>query len=159
MIVSPTNSGVPLIAPSVNVLTEQTARDNRVREPVTPTVHLEKTLAEKEVKPDEKRRKQAAWDPSDHPEYDFDIDPDEEHSSDPQQHEAESELERLFKLLALATYSEEQGKGYVIRFRLPKHIIDAAIREGTMARRRTVIKYHYGHAISPNVPSEVLAVL
>ncbi len=38
MIVSPTNVSVPLIAPSVNVQTEQAARDNKVREPVTPTV-------------------------------------------------------------------------------------------------------------------------
>jgi hypothetical protein len=97
------------------------------------------------------------WDPSDHPEYDVDegtdVDVAAEHT------EAESELERLFKLLALATYSKDQGKGYTMRFRLPKHIIDEAISEGTMAKRRTIIKYHYGHAIAPNTPSEVIAVL
>lgn len=63
MIVSPTNVSVPLIAPSVNVQTEQAARDNRVREPVTPTVALAKTNAERKVKSDEKRRRQSSWDP------------------------------------------------------------------------------------------------
>jgi len=156
MIVSPNNVSVPLIAPSVNVQTEQTARENKIREPVTSTVHLTKSEAEKKVKSDEKRKKRSAWDPSEHPEYDVD-DPELKMASE--KNESESELERLFKLLALSTYSKEQGKGYVMRFRLPKHIIDAAITEGQMVRRRTVIKYHYGHAIAPNVPSEVIAVL
>lgn len=44
MIVSPTNVSVPLIAPSVNVQTEQAARDNKVREPVTLTVALAKPM-------------------------------------------------------------------------------------------------------------------
>lgn len=42
MIVSPNNISVPLIAPSVNVPTEQAEHDNRVRAPVVPTVQLEK---------------------------------------------------------------------------------------------------------------------
>ena len=54
MIVSPTNVSVPLIAPSVNVQTEQAARDNKVREPVTPTVALAKTNAERKGKGDDK---------------------------------------------------------------------------------------------------------
>ncbi|MDC0610022.1 ATP-dependent Lon protease [Vibrio sp.] len=157
MIVSPNNVSVPLIAPSVNVPTEQTARENKIREPVTPTVQLTKTSAEKKVKAEDKRRKQTAWDPSDHPGYDIDSESDVDITTG--EAEPESELERLFKLIALATYSKEQGKGYAMRFRLPKHIIDAAITEGKMARRRTVIKYHYGHAIAPNTPSEVIAVL
>lgn len=73
MIVSPTNVSVPLIAPSVNVQTEQAARDNRVREPVTPTVALAKTNAERKVKSDEKRRRQSSWDPSEHPDYEVDM--------------------------------------------------------------------------------------
>lgn len=157
MIVTPNNVSVPLIAPSVNVPTEQVARENKIREPVTPTVHLSKTSAEKKVKADEKRRKQAIWDPSEHPEYDIDDGAEIDVSTDHK--EPESELERLFKLLALASYSKDQGKGYTIRFRLPKRVIDEAIAEGTMAKRRTIIKYHYGHAIAPNTPSEVIAVL
>lgn len=157
MIVTPNNVSVPLIAPSVNVPTEQVARENKIREPVTPTVHLSKTSAEKKVKADEKRRKQAIWDPFEHPEYDIDDGAEIDVSTDHK--EPESELERLFKLLALASYSKDQGKGYTIRFRLPKRVIDEAIAEGTMAKRRTIIKYHYGHAIAPNTPSEVIAVL
>ncbi|GAK85562.1 putative ATP-dependent Lon protease [Vibrio ponticus] len=68
-------------------------------------------------------------------------------------------MDRLFELLALASYSNQQGKGYAMRFRLPKRVIDAAITEGKMAKRRTVIKFHYGHAVAPHTPSEVIAVL
>ncbi|MFB9136344.1 ATP-dependent Lon protease [Vibrio sp. AK197] len=156
MIVSPTNISVPLIAPSVNVQTEQVSRDNKVREPIAPTFAMSKSNAERGVKADDKRRKQSSWDPSEHPSYDSEYEPTvrERYSEDPR-----DTLERLFRLLSLDNYSEEQGKGYAMRFRLPKHIIDAAITEGKMERRRTVIKYHYGHAIVPNTPSEVIAVL
>jgi len=156
MIVSPTNVSVPLIAPSVNVQTEQAARDNKVREPVRPTVELVKTNSERSVKADDKRRKRASWDPSEHPGYEV----ISEHESQSSYHEERStEIDRLFELLALSTYSEGQGKGYAMRFRLPKRIIDEAITGGKMARRRTVIKYHYGHSVLPNTPSEVIAVL
>jgi len=156
MIVSPTNVSVPLIAPSVNVQTEQAARDNKVREPVMPTVGLVKANSERGVKADDKRRKRSSWDPSEHPGYEVVT----EHEAQTTYHEEQkSELDRLFELLSLGTYSEEQGKGYAMRFRLPKRIIDAAITEGKMARRRIVIKYHYGHAVVPNVPSEVIAIL
>ncbi|ELA6780459.1 ATP-dependent Lon protease [Vibrio alginolyticus] len=154
MIVSPTNVSVPLIAPSVNVQTEQAARDNKVREPVTPTVALVKTNAERKVKGDDKRRRQSSWDPSEHPDYDMETEVDTRYQEEP-----EDTLERLFSLLALKSYSEDQGKGYAIRFRLPKRILDAAINEGLMEKRRKVIKFHYGHAVAPHTPSEVIAVL
>ncbi|XNO32584.1 ATP-dependent Lon protease [Vibrio alginolyticus] len=154
MIVSPTNVSVPLIAPSVNVQTEQATRDNKVREPVTPTVALAKTNAERKVKGDDKRRRQSSWDPSEHPDYDMETEVDTRYQEEP-----EDTLERLFSLLALKSYSEDQGKGYAIRFRLPKRILDAAINEGLMEKRRKVIKFHYGHAVAPHTPSEVIAVL
>ncbi|MBW3697634.1 ATP-dependent Lon protease [Vibrio sp. T187] len=157
MIVSPaTVVSVPLIAPSVNVQTEQVARENKVREPIAPTVALAKTNAERRVKSDDKRRKQSAWDPSEHPGYGV----EEESEADSIYHEdPKSTLERLFDLLALQTYSAGQGKGYTMRFRLPKHVLDAAIQEGQMEKRRKIIKYHYGHAVAPHTPSEVIAVL
>ncbi|MDF2153980.1 ATP-dependent Lon protease [Vibrio sp. CAU 1672] len=156
MIVSPTNVSVPLIAPSVNVQTEQAARENRAREPVTPTVALAKTNAERKVKSDEKRRRQSSWDPSDHPGYEM----ESEHEIDARYHEAPKDtLARLFGLLALDSYSEAQGRGYAIRFRLPKRILDAVVKEGLMEKRRMVIKFHYGHSVAPHTPSEVIAVL
>jgi hypothetical protein len=154
MIVSPSNISVPLIAPSVNVQTEQAARDNKVREPVTSMAALVKTNAERKVKGDDKRRRQSAWDPSEHPGYDMEPEVDSRYAEDPA-----DTLERLFGLLALKSYSEEQGKGYTIRFRLPKRILDAATNQGLMERRRKVIKYHYGHSIAPHTPSDVIAVL
>ncbi len=156
MLVSPTNVSVPLIAPSVNVQTEQAARDNKVREPITPTIALTKSNAQRKVTADDKRRKQSSWDPSEHPSYET-----EESGSvvAVSQEEPKDTLERLFQLLALESYSEHQGKGYAMRFRLPKRIIDAAITEGMMEKRRTVIKFHYGDAVAPNTPSDVIAVL
>ena len=156
MLVSPTNVSVPLIAPSVNVQTEQTARDNKVREPVTPTMALAKSNAERKVKADDKRRRQSSWDPSEHPSYDTG---EQDDVSATYQEDPESNLDRIFQLLALDSYSQHQGNGYAMRFRLPKRIIDAAITEGKMAKRRTVIKFHYGQAVAPNTPSDVIAVL
>ncbi len=156
MIVSPTNVSVPLIAPSVNVQTEQAARDNKVREPVIPTLALAKSNAERRINSEDKRRRNAAWDPSEHPNYN----PDDDHAIHAHQRGSpDSPLDRLFELLALASYSDQQGRGYAMRFRLPQRIIDAAITEGKMAKRRVVIKYRYGHAVAPNTPSEVIAVL
>ncbi|KJY84108.1 ATP-dependent Lon protease [Vibrio galatheae] len=156
MLVSPTNVSVPLIAPSVNVQTEQAARDNKVREPVAPTMALTKSNAERKVKADDKRRRQSSWDPSEHPSYEME---ESGHTIAVSQEEPQDTLDRLFQLLALDSYSEHQGKGYAMRFRLPKRLIDAAITDGMMAKRRTVIKFHYGDAVAPNTPSDVIAVL
>ena len=157
MIVSPATAvSVPLIAPSVNVQTEQVARDNKVREPVAPAVALARTNAERKVKSDDKRRQQSAWDPSDHPGYEME---NESEANSVRQEEPQDPFDRLFSLLALKTYSADQGKGYTMRFRLPKHVLDAAIQEGQMEKRRKVIKYHYGHAVAPHAPSEMLVVL
>ncbi|MCL9776443.1 ATP-dependent Lon protease [Vibrio methylphosphonaticus] len=148
MIVSPNNISAPVVASSVNPQTEQAARDNKVREPIIPTVELARTNAERRINEEEKRRKRNAWDPAEHPEYDDDNEP--RTSNDP--------IQRLFQLLALNTYSASQGKGYAMRFRLPQKILKAAIMEGRMAKRRTVIRYHYGHAVAPNTPSDIIAV-
>lgn len=156
MIVSPTNVSVPLIAPSVNVQTEQAAHDNKVREPVTAPVELAKTNAERRIKEDDKRRRRPAWEASDHPDYELDH---EAGAASSKSEEPKDALARLFELIALQTYAEKQGVGYTIRFRLPRDLLKAAIIQGKMERRRTVIKYHYGHAVAPNTPSEVLAVL
>lgn len=156
MLVSPTNVSVPLIAPSVNVQTEQTARDNKVREPVPATIALTKSNAERKVKADDKRRKQSSWDPAEHPSYETG---EQEELNIVSQEAPQDTLERIFQLLALDSYSKSQGRGYAMRFRLPTRIIDAAITEGRMAKRRTVIKFHYGHSVAPNTPSDVIAVL
>lgn len=156
MNVSPTQISVPLIAPSVNVQTEQAARDNRVREPVAATVKLDRANAERRIKRDDKNRKQSAWDPAEHPGYELDL--LDEDAQQPATH-SDNELDRLFKLLALSSYSQDQGKGYAMRFGLPHKVLEAVLTEGKMAQRRTIIQYHYGDAVAPNTPSDVLAVL
>ena len=42
MIFSPNSVSVPLIAPSVNLPTEQVARENRAKMPVAPTTKMSK---------------------------------------------------------------------------------------------------------------------
>lgn len=153
MLVNPTSASVPLIAPSVNIQTEQVARDNKVREPVAPPAELNKLSAERRATLEEKRRRRAAWNAEDHPDYELDSDAETEYHEEPV-----DKLERLFDLIALQTYSARQGKGYTIRFRLPASVLNAAINEGKMVKRRTIIKYHYGHSVAPHTPSEVIAV-
>jgi hypothetical protein len=152
MIVSANNISVPLIAPSVNVQTEQAAKDNKTRPAVEETHRLAKSEAEKAIDADEKRRKQSAWDPAEHPSYEEEAEP-EEREEPPQ-----NEMERLFALLSLDSYTKNKNTEYTIRFRLPKKVLDAALQEGKMAQRRTVIRYHYGHSALPNSPSYTIAV-
>lgn len=148
MIVSPNSISAPIVASSVNPQTEQVARDNKVREPIIPTVELARTNAERRINEEEKSRKRNAWDPAEHPEYD----------EDGEQRALDDPIERLFHLLSINTYSASQGKGYAMRFRLPPKILEAAIMAGRMAKRRTVIRYHYGHSVAPNTPSDIIAV-
>merc|ERR1712173_302605 len=96
-----------------------------------------KSNAERKVKADDKRRKQSSWDPAEHPSYETG---EQEELSIVSQEAPQDTLERIFQLLALDSYSKSQGKGYAMRFRLPTRIIDAAITEGKMAKRPTVIK-------------------
>lgn len=147
MIVSPNSVGAPVIAATVNPQTEQVARENRVKEPVVPTVELARSNAERRLNADEKRRRRNAWDPAEHPDYESN-----EHGR------TEDPLERLFSLLSINNYSASQGKGYAMRFRLPSKIMQAAILQGAMAKRRVVIRYHYGHSVVPNTPSDIIAV-
>lgn len=152
MIVSANNISVPLIAPSVNVQTEQAAKDNKARPAVEEAHRLARSEAEKAIDPDEKRRKQSAWDPAEHPDYDEESDQEARHQP------PQSELERLFALLSLDSYTKNKNTEYTIRFRLPKKVLEAALQEGKMAQRRTVIRYHYGHSALPNSPSYTIAV-
>ncbi len=153
MIVSANNISIPPIAPTVNVQTEQVAKDNKGRPAVEQAHHMVKSQSEKKLNRDEKRRRQSAWDPADHPEYET------EYETQTEQSVAEKLLNQLFDLLSIGSYANKQGTQYTIRFRLPKRILDAAVHNQTMARRRTVIRYHYGHLSMPHTPSDTLAVL
>ncbi len=153
MIVSANNISVPLIAPSVNVQTEQAAKDNKTRPAVEEAHRLAKAVAEKKVDGDEKRRKQGAWDPAEHPDYQEEAQEETVLIEQP-----ESEMDRLFALLSLDSYTKNKNTEYTIRFRLPKKVLLAALQEGQMAMRRTVIRYHYGHSTLPNSPSYTIAV-
>ncbi|CED70215.1 ATP-dependent Lon protease [Aliivibrio wodanis] len=155
-----TNSiSVPLIAPSVNLPTEQVARENRVKKPVVPTTKMSKATSEKAIKEDDKQHKRDSWEPSDHPGYDV-----AEEKEDTKPHigtlyDIDDDLAKLARLLSIDTYSQGQETGYTMRFNLPKELLERLAEMGRMVRRRSVISFHYDKAVVPNNPSDILAVL
>lgn len=155
-----TNSiSVPLIAPSVNLPTEQVARENRVKKPVVPTTKMSETTSEKAIKGDDKQHKRDSWEPSDHPGYDV-----VEEKEDPKPrfgtlYDIDDDLAKLARLLSIDTYAQGEGTGYTMRFNLPKDLLEKLAEMGRMVRRRSVISFHYDKAVVPNNPSDILAVL
>ncbi|MBB1313690.1 MULTISPECIES: hypothetical protein [Aliivibrio] len=159
MIFSPNSVSVPLIAPSVNLPTEQVARENRAKMPVAPTTKMSKATSEKAIKGDDKQYKRDSWEPSDHPGYDV-----TEEKEAPKPHigtlyDIDDDLAKLARLLSLDTYAQGEGTGYTMRFSLPKELLERLAEMGKMVRRRSVISFHYDKAVVPNNPSDILAVL
>lgn len=159
MILSPNSVSVPLIAPSVNLPTEQVARQNRVKKPIAPTTKMSETTSEKAIKGDERQHKRDAWEPSDHPGYDITEEKEERKLHFSTLYDIDDDLSKLVRLLSLDTYAQGEGTGYTIRFNLPKNLLDKLEEMGRMVRRRTVISFHYDKAVVPNNPSDILAVL
>lgn len=152
--ISAVHANIAPIASSVNVQTEQVAHDNKVRSPVSPATAVAKQTKEKKLKSGDKRWRGNAWEAAEHPDYDVEEDIGLFHHEHPK-----DTLDRMFSLVSLKRYSREQGKGYAMRFKLPARILNAAITESQMERRRAVIKYYYHHATAPHSPSEVIAIL
>ncbi|WP_300173101.1 ATP-dependent Lon protease [uncultured Aliivibrio sp.] len=150
---------VPLIAPSVNLPTEQVARENRIKKPVTPTTKMSKTTSEKAIKGDDKQHKRDSWEPSDHPGYDVMEEKKETKPHIGTLYDIDDNLARLARLLSIDTYAQGQETGYTMRFNLPKELLDKLAEMGRMVRRRSVISFHYDKAVVPNNPSDILAVL
>ncbi|MCG7496788.1 ATP-dependent Lon protease [Vibrio sp. Of7-15] len=157
MIFSPTSVSAPIIAPSVNIPTEQVARDNRVREQVIPPTQLNATERERVVSTEEKQLKKPSWDPSENP--DYAILEDEQTQGEHPIYGKDDDLSRLAQALSIDTFSRDQGKGYTMRFKIPQEILDKLEELGEMERRRTVISYHYDQAAVPNMPSEILIII
>ena len=69
MVIAPLQSTTPVLATTINPLTDQVARDNRVREKIVPIVESREAAAENALSAEEKQRNKSSWDPSDHPNY------------------------------------------------------------------------------------------
>ncbi|MEJ2764454.1 ATP-dependent Lon protease [Photobacterium sp. MCCC 1A19761] len=153
MIVSPTQAGVPTIAPSVNPPTEQAARDNRVREKIVPPTQTPESAREKPLSSDEKQLKKPAWDPSEHPDY-------HEAAVREQQYGYQDDLEQLVKALSADTYLRDVGElGYSMHIQLPRNLLEELEKISEVERIKGVVAHRYAQATVPNPPTEYLVIL
>ncbi|KDM92327.1 hypothetical protein [Photobacterium galatheae] len=154
MIVSPLNAGIPTLAPSVNPMTEQAARDNKVREKVRPATASLASGSEPSLKGDEKQMKRPGWDPSEHPDYE---------SQDVAHHQGygyQQDFEQLVLALSADSYLKDVSElGYSMHIRLPRALLEELGKISQMERVRSVIRYKYAQSTVPNPPTEMLKIV
>ncbi len=152
MIASPMLTGAPVIAPTVNVPTEQVARDNRVREKVVPATQITESASEKALSSEEKQLKKPSWDPSEHPNYNdspvnqFDF-------------RTDSELDRLIHVLSSGSYFDDDASGYTMRVKLPKDVFEKLEQYSASNRIKGVVTHHYATSSVPNPPVQYLVII
>ncbi|PSW19308.1 ATP-dependent Lon protease [Photobacterium sanctipauli] len=153
MLVTPVQVGAPTFAPSVNPPTEQAARDNRVREKITPPAEMAASAREKPLSSDEKQLKKPSWDPSEHPDY-----------HDPvvaeKQYGYQDEFEQLVKALSADSYmADVTDLGYSMHIKLPREVLEALEAISANERTKGVVAHKYAQSTVPNPPTEYLVVL
>ncbi|MEI8594439.1 ATP-dependent Lon protease [Photobacterium sp. SP02] len=154
MIVSPLNAGIPTLAPSVNPMTEQAARDNKIREKVRPASASLPSGGEPSLKGDDKQMRRPGWDPSEHPDY-ASLDGAQQKSYGYQQ-----EFEQLVLALSADSYMKDVSElGYSMHIRLPRALLEELAQISKMERIRSVIRYKYAQATVPNPPTEMLKIV
>lgn len=152
MNISPSSVSIPTVAPSVNPPTEQVARDNRIREKITPTKQAFANTQEQPLKQEEKQFKKPAWDPFEHPNY----------SSLTQKSKAfsgsEFTADNDFHLND-ALYSKDYENGYSMKMKLPKEVLDKLETMRSYRRTGAVVAMRYEQSSVANIPSEVLIII
>ncbi|WP_087023326.1 ATP-dependent Lon protease [Thaumasiovibrio subtropicus] len=152
MIVSPTVTGAPIIAPTVNVPTEQVARDNRVREKIVPTTQTAESASEKAPSSEEKQLKKPAWDPSEHPTYN-------ETPIHKYDFRGDTELDRLIEVLSAGSYFSDDTSGYTMRVKLPRDVFEKLEQFNASNRIKGVVTHHYATSSVPNPPIQYLVII
>ncbi|MGF1680900.1 ATP-dependent Lon protease [Photobacterium minamisatsumaniensis] len=153
MLVTPVQVGAPTIAPSINPSTEQAARDNRVREKITPPAEMAASAREKPLSSEEKQLKKPSWDPSEHPDY-------QDLAVTEKQYGYQDEFEQLVKALSAGTYMADVTElGYSMHIKLPREVLEALEQISTTERTKGVIAHKYAQSTIPNPPTEYLVVL
>ncbi|WP_413113172.1 ATP-dependent Lon protease [Thaumasiovibrio sp. DFM-14] len=157
MLTLPTVTGAPVIAPTVNIPTEQTARDNRVREKVRPTAQATASAKERALRSDDKQHQRPSWDPSEHVDY------------QPANHQpadllslayAEgSDLAHLAQLLSPNTYLGDQSQGYTLRIKLPREVLEKLEQFSFAMRVKGVVSRRYATTTLPNPTVKYLVVI
>ncbi|KHT65272.1 ATP-dependent Lon protease [Photobacterium gaetbulicola] len=153
MLVTPVQVGAPAVAPTINPPTEQTARDNRVREKIVPTTEMQSSAQERALSSEEKQLKKPSWDPSEHPDY--------QHSAVEEKHYGyQDAMERLVKALSADSYmAGVSDLGYSMHIKLPRELLEALEQISLSERTKGVVAHKYAQATVPNPPTEYLVVL
>ncbi|WEM42408.1 ATP-dependent Lon protease [Photobacterium sp. DA100] len=153
MLVTPVQVGAPAVAPTINPPTEQTARDNRVREKIVPPTEMQSSARERALSSEEKQLKKPSWDPSEHPDY--------QHPAVEEKHYGYQEaMERLVKALSADSYmADASDLGYSMHIKLPRELLEALEQISQSERTKGVVAHKYAQATVPNPPTEYLVVL
>ena len=153
MLVTPVQVGAPVVAPTINPPTEQTARDNRVREKIVPTTEMLASAQERGLSSEEKQLKKPAWDPSEHPDY-------QHHTIEEKHYGYQESMELLVKALSADTYmGDVSDLGYSMHVKLPRELLEALEQISQSERTKGVVAHKYAQATVPNPPTEYLVVL
>lgn len=151
MVISPLQSGTPVLATTMNPLTDQVARDNRVRERIIPVTESKAATAENALTAEEKQRNKPRWDPSEHPDY----------KEQPQYLSGyQQQLAQIVRILSLDNYvTPEKQLGYSMHIELPRELLQQLALISASERTKGVVSHHYAQAILPNPPTQYLDVV
>ena len=152
MVIAPLQSTTPVLATTSNPLTDQVARDNRVREKIVAVVESSAATAENGLSAEEKQRKKPSWDPSEHPDY-----------AQPQAttfNGYQQQLAQLVAVLSLGNYvTPDQPLGYSMHIELPRELLQQLALISASERTKGVVSHHYAQATLPNPPTQYLQVI
>ncbi|MEC6824936.1 ATP-dependent Lon protease [Photobacterium piscicola] len=152
MVIAPLQSTTPVLATTINPLTDQVARDNRVREKIVPIVESGAAAAENALSAEEKQRNKPSWDPSEHPDY-----------AQPQAmtfNGYQQQLAQLVAVLSLGNYvTPDQPLGYSMHIELPRELLQQLALISASERTKGVVSHHYAQATLPNPPTQYLSVI
>lgn len=156
MIISPANISIPAVISSVNLPTEQVARDNRVREKIIPPRQIVATPPESVITKDEKQLRRSSWDPSEHPDY-------TELTKKPREFlggefTAENTLKKSSTVVSDLQLPHKEN-GFAVRLKLPKEVLERLEELRSYRRTGAVVAMRYQQSSVSNMPSEVLIVI
>lgn len=152
MMIAPLQSNTPVFATTMNPLTDQVSRDNRVRDKIVPVVESRAAAAENALTAEEKQRNKPSWDPSEHPDY------------SPSQakffEDYQQQLAQIVRVLSLDNYvTPEQELGYSMHIELPRELLEQLALISVSERTKGVVSHHYAQATLPNPPAQYLEII
>lgn len=152
MVIAPLQSSVPVLATTTNPLTDQVARDNRVREKIIPVVESSAATAEKSLTAEEKQRNKPSWDASEHPDY--------SQSQSKLFEGYQLQLAQIVRVLSLDNYVAPAAElGYSMHIELPRELLAQLALINDSERTKGVVSHHYAQATLPNPPTQYLKVI